>query len=79
MGFEKIRSIRPLTTLMLKLLQDCYYRDKHDLDPPVFYDTQLIKGLIERGLIKDWQTPADKRQYAVTELGKEYIKHYFGN
>lgn len=79
MGFEKIKSIRPLTKLMLKLLQDCYYRDKHDLDPPVFYDTELINGLIERDLIKYGQIPVDKRQYTLTELGKEYIQHYFGD
>ena len=79
MGFEKIRSIRPLTKLMLKLLQDLYHREKHELDPPAMFDTELINGLMERGLIEKQLQGKNSRAYIITDLGNEYLTHYFGN
>lgn len=79
MGFEKIRSIRPLTKLMLKLLQDCYHTEKHDLEPPALYDGELIKGLMERGLMERQHPDKNTRPYIITDLGREYLKHYFGD
>ncbi len=79
MGYEKIRSIRPLTKLMLELLQDLYHREKNHLQPAAFIDTDLAKGLIARGLMEKNSTRhEDENPYLLTTLGKEYIEHYFG-
>jgi hypothetical protein len=78
MRFEKIRSIRPLTKLMLKLLQDCHHREKNKLAPPPFYEPDLIKGLHDRGLVEPVKINGTE-QFRLTQLGKEYMEHYFGN
>lgn len=76
MDFEKLRSIRPLTSLMIKLLQDCHHREVNNMEPPAFLDQEPVQGLVERGLLK---ASRDKREFRLTDLGKEYIRHYFGN
>lgn len=79
MRFENIRSIRPLTKLMLELLQDCYHKQKHNLQQGALIDNELMKGLITRGLMQS--NPESSREgtpYLITDLGREYIEHYFG-
>ena len=79
MPYEKLRSIRPLTPLMLELLKDCFEREKQKVQPSEFYDPALVQGLIERGLIG--YKPKGREEgkiYKVTSLGKEYMEHYFG-
>ena len=79
MGYEKIRSIRPLTKLMLDLLKDCYYREKNNLQQVPFVDKDLVKGLVDRGLLQNNPKSSEtEKPFLVTELGKEYIEHYFG-
>jgi hypothetical protein len=62
---------------MLKLLQDCHHREKNKLDPPSFYDPELIKGLQDRGLVEPVKIN-EREQYRLTQLGNEYMDHYFG-
>ena len=79
MGYENIRSIRPLTKLMLELLQDCYHREKHNLQPAAFIDAELVKALITRGLMQtDPESDKDGKSVLITDLGRQYIEHYFG-
>lgn len=77
MRFERIRSIRPLTKLMLKLLKDCYHREKHGMETVSIYEPDLVKGLMERDLIENSDTKGKKELYKLTALGNEYMKHYF--
>ena len=76
MRFEKLKTIKPLTKLMLELLQDFYNREKNHLDAINFYDPELIKGLLDRKLIEVKQVAENDEHYCMTALGKQYVKHY---
>lgn len=80
MRFTNIKSIRPLTKLMIQLLKDCRTRELSNLEPLEYYDTESLKGLSERGLLSASTVLVNGKKevrYSITSLGKEYLNHYF--
>ena len=79
MRFENIRSIKPLTKLMIQLLQDLKHKNISGSEFTDQYDEETINGLLERGLVIVASTVNEKpfTEYSLTKLGREYLDHYF--
>ncbi len=79
MKYEKLMTIKPLTTSMVQLLKDCNSAEINTSHIKL-YEQSAVEGLIERGLIKQANILKERKQetiYIVTDVGKLYLKHYF--
>ncbi|MEO7049589.1 MAG: hypothetical protein ABI091_30075 [Ferruginibacter sp.] len=75
--------LRRVTPYMLDILMDCHEREmmKHR---PINYRTQYIKGLVERGYVKDTfaaneATGKKELAFVITNLGKDFLARRIKN
>jgi hypothetical protein len=76
-------SSRGLTAGMLEILMDCHEREMMR-QPPSYYRTQYVKGLIKRGYLSDIMHPSDttgkmELAFIITDEGRNFLLNHFNN
>ncbi len=79
MRSKSVKSIKPLTKIMVDVLFDCHEKELMNEDPCDVGTTRSAKGLIERQLLttKIFVTSSGKAVMSLylTELGREYLEN----